>query len=361
MKKLEHLLILTPGFPNDEQETECLPAVQQFIHCYRKLFPAVHLSVLSLHYPFNKSNYQWHGLDVLSICGKNQTGLKRFPIIWKAMRAGLKINRKAKVDAVLSLWLTDAAFAGKLITKRLNIPHLVWMHGQEVKPGNKYIRLLKPTGGQLAAISTFQNDVFYKNYGMKAEHIISNGINEDVFPGFNDGIRTIDVLAVGSLVPLKQFHLFVEVVKYLKENVDEQINAVLIGDGVMDEDIEQLIDKWGLMDNIRMVHKAKHDQVLNAMNDAKVFVHPSSYEGHSTVMLEALYSGCKVVSFIPVGNHDTDKHFLCSDMEEMKTTCAGLLKQQLVHERIKYADMNDSASHLNDILYSMINDATYSR
>lgn len=361
MKQLEHLLILTPGFPNDEQETECLPAVQQFIHCYRRLYPHVHISVLSLHYPFYKTSYQWHGLNVLSIQGKNKTGFKRFHVIWKAMRAGLKINQNIKIDAILSLWLTDAAFAGKLIAKRLGIPHFTWMHGQEVKPGNKYVRLLKPDSTQLAAISAFQNEVFFKNYGMRAAHIISNGVNEDVFPAFNNGERAIDVLAVGSLIPLKQFHLFIEVVKHLKEQVNKDIRAVLIGDGVLDIELEKLIATYDLADNVQMIHKAKHDKVLNAMNNAKVLVHPSSYEGHSTVMLEALYSGCKVVSFIPVGEQDVEEHYLCSDLEEMKATCVQLLTQHMVHTRVKYADMNESAARLNDILQSMMNDAAYSR
>jgi glycosyltransferase involved in cell wall biosynthesis len=47
-------------------------------------------------------------------------------------------------------------------------------------------------------------------------HVIPPGIDEREFPRPNS-TKDIDIVAAGSLIPLKQYHIFIEVVAELKK------------------------------------------------------------------------------------------------------------------------------------------------
>src|SRR5690606_22909873 len=93
-----------------------------------------------------------------------------------------------------------------------------------------------------------------------------------------------------------------------------------------------------------------HAALLQLMNNSKTFLHTSTYEGMSTVMLEALYSGCEVVSSMPVSSGDVNRHNLCGTEEEMTTTIEVLLTRNAKPERVLVHDMEDSARQVVALL-----------
>jgi glycosyltransferase involved in cell wall biosynthesis len=350
---ISHLLLITPGFPEDEEDTSCLPAVQQFILSYRQVYPAVKISIISLHYPAYRKDYKWKGVKVYAIANNNRGGIFKAVSFFRINRLVKRIQNMFPIDGILSFWLSDTALVAKLAAKKLDVPYLIWMHGQDAKAGNKYLQLVDPGMQRLAAISEQQRNVFTDAYGQTPAHLIHNGINEEIFPPLNEYERTIDLLAVGSLTALKQYHTFIELVGWLKDNGFDAINTLLAGEGPLEDNLKKEIKARGLEGNIKFAGKLPHQEVLRLMNDAKLFVHTSSYEGHSTVMLEALYSGCHVVSYIPVGDKQAEHFNLCNDEEQMKKTCFDLLQMKLAHNRIKCTDMKDSAKQVQAILTSM--------
>ncbi len=348
-----HLLIFTPGFPSSEEDTTCLPAVQQFLLSFQQQYPEIHITVVSLHYPFTSLPYKWNKINIYPINGRNKAGLLRGVTIWKAMRRARSIHKHNKVDAVLSFWLTDAALAGKYFSDANKIPHLVWMHGQDARQGNKYVNRINPLPYQLAAISQWQHHIFQQSYQREAGYIINNGINPAIFPALNTGQREIDILAAGNLIPLKQYDLFIELLHEIIKN-GVKIKAVLAGEGVLMDSLLKLRDKYGLENNLDIVDKVSHQNLLDLMNHARIFVHPSSYEGHSTVMLEALYSGCKVVSFVPPADAPVNNSIVCTGPAEMSAALQQLLLQQWVPERVLVNDMKNSATQIFNILQSQV-------
>jgi glycosyltransferase involved in cell wall biosynthesis len=352
--KLRHLLILTPGFPENEADTTCLPYLQQFILSYKKLHPALKITILSLHHPFDKSSYQWHGMNVDCMMGKNKAGVNRLMTIYRAYKKGLTIHKQERIDAVLSIWVTDAALAAKHIARKIGAPFFAWAWGQEVKPGNKYMKLVNPDEQQLAVMSDYQNEILYRSYGKRAKYVIPNGIIEEAFPELNIAERKIDVLAVGSLIPLKQYHLFIELVRWLRENGRPNIKAVLAGDGVLKNELIALQHQYQLENNLEITGAVAHQHIFELMNNAKVFVHPSNYEGHSTVMLEALYSGCKVVSFMPMSSTGIDNFTQCADIDEMKRVAIKLLADTTHVKRVVYSTWPQNVAQIHTILTSML-------
>lgn len=57
------LLILSPGFPESEADTTCLPPQQVFVRALKAEYPELHIIVLSFQYPFFAAEYDWHGMD----------------------------------------------------------------------------------------------------------------------------------------------------------------------------------------------------------------------------------------------------------------------------------------------------------
>jgi glycosyltransferase involved in cell wall biosynthesis len=224
------------------------------------------------------------------------------------------------------------------------------MHGQDAKANNKYVRLAGVPMHRLAAISQPQHQLFEDNFHDKPAYIIPNGVNPEIFPALNTDEREIDLLAVGSLIPLKQYHLFIELVHYLKNSGYSGIKAVLAGNGELEEEIKALIREYGLENTVSCKGRLQHHDVLELMNNSRILVHPSSYEGHSTVMLEALYSGCKVVSFLPVGSGEIGNFTLCTAIDEMKNACSQLLRSSNDYKRVTVSLMDDSAKQVKKII-----------
>ena len=351
---LSHLLIFTPGFPSSEEDTTCLPATQQFVLSFSKQYPGTKITVVTLHYPFTTVRYNWNGIDIIPVNGRNKAGLSRGITVLKAVKKARVVNASLQVDAVLSFWLTDAALAGKHFANKNNIPHLIWMHGQDARPGNKYVKWVNPQPRQLAAISQYQSNVFTHTYNKTVGSIINNGINPEIFPTLNTQKRTIDFLAAGNLIPLKQYHMYVEMLYKLKVNGHTGFKAVLAGEGILFDHFKALREKYNLETELEITDKIEHPALLQLMNNARVFVHPSSYEGHSTVMLEALYSGCKVVSFIPPADSAVPDTIICTDEHDMETRCNKLLQQNWTPQRILVNDIKNSVEKIYTILQSQL-------
>ncbi len=61
------------------------------------------------------------------------------------------------------------------------------------------------------------------------------------------------------------------------------------------------------------------------MRRSKVFLHPSNYEGLSVACLEALSSGCHVISFIKPMQYDIEHWHIVQSLEEMLAKALSIL------------------------------------
>lgn len=308
-------IILTPGFPADESDTSCLPAPQQFVLSLKTLYPEHEFIVLSFQYPFVKKTYTWHGIRVIAAGGSNKPGLQRFITwlhAWKTLR---QLHREKPAAGLISLWLTECALVGKLFSKRQHIPHYTWMQGQDAKKSNQYVRRIRPDAERLIAISDFNRDDFYRNHGKMPFMVAENGITPAFFPPLNEGTRNIDVLGVGSLIALKNYRLFIGILAELKKT-KPGLKAVLAGTGVDEESLRAYAMQLGLQGTLHFTGPVSHPEVLHLMNDSRTFLHTSDYEGNSTVLIEALYSGCSVFSTCPLSTAGTEGLKQLSSKEE---------------------------------------------
>jgi len=317
------LLILSPGFPANEADTACLPFPQLFVKTLKELQPSLKVIVLAFQYPFVKSCYQWHNVQVISFGGSNKGKLSRL-LVWKAVWK--KINRIAKeysVVGILNFWLGECGLLGKYAARKHAVPFFTWLLGQDARANNRYFSLIKPTGHQLIALSDFIAAEMERNYHVRPANIIPPGIDLKNKP-IAGLTRDIDLLGAGSLIPLKQYDVFIRIVSKLTA-YHPKLKAVICGKGGEQNRLQKMITEAGLSANVGLCGELEHDAVIALMQRAKIFLHPSAYEGYGVVMAEALYAGAHVVAFYkPMNNVYRQQHIVQTE-DEMAATVNALL------------------------------------
>lgn len=323
------LVVLTPGFPASEEDTTCLPFLQTHILALKKQDPTVEICVLTFQYPHFKGWYKWYETDVKSFGGRGGAKLKRVLLwtkVWTELR---KLKHEKNVIGLFSLWCTECALVGHYFGHRYNIKHRTWLCGQDAKANNRYIKYIRPTAEELVAMSDFLRREFARNYSVIPAHTIPLGVNTIGLQD-NDN-REIDLLGVGSLIPLKQYDVFVETVNDLAISMPG-IKAQLCGDGPEKGNLTRSIEANNLDDNIVLKGEIPHSEVLRKMERTRIFVHTSCYEGFGTVCLEALHAGAHVVSFTKPMDSDIDHWHHVKDKDEMVNKIRELLtKENLDH------------------------------
>jgi glycosyltransferase involved in cell wall biosynthesis len=309
------LIVLSPGFPENESDTTCLPAQQALINALNANFKQVQIIVLSFQYPFTSISYRWNGNRIIPFNGRSKRKLYRLLTWLKVWRMLKKLNREDAIIGILSFWCTECALLGARFGKKYSIQHFIWILGQDARKQNKFVAWIKPAAGDLLAMSPFLAAEFHKNHGVQPAFILPNGIAETSFPAFSQK-KDIDVLGVGSLISLKQFDVFIRVIGKLRKSMPG-ISAVICGKGPLEDVLRKMILDSDLQKNISLIGEKPHEEVLQWMNCSKLLLHPSSYEGFSTVCLEALYSGAHVISFCDPLIGDAPHWHIVNNEEEM--------------------------------------------
>jgi glycosyltransferase involved in cell wall biosynthesis len=339
------LVILTPGFAKNEADSTCIPPQQSFVRSLKEIYPQLNIIILSFQYPYSKKRYNWFGITVIPFSGRNKGGLSKLLLRRNAETTLKEINSTSKITGLLSFWYGECALVGKRFADKHSLKHYCWLMGQDARKENKYPRLIHLKADELIALSDFLQDEFEKNHGTRPQQVIPPGIDSKQF---NAEIKQkdIDILAAGSLIPLKQYEIFVDVVAEIKRQMPD-IKAMLIGDGPEKNKLQTHITKYGLQSNITLTGELPYPEVLQWMQRAKVFLHPSSYEGFGIVSAEALYAGCRVISFCKPMNQDIEHWHIVRSKEEMKEKAVSILKTPAtIYKRVTFSLIEDTAKKM---------------
>ena len=313
--KPKTLVILTPGFAKDEADSTCIPAQQNFVKALNEIYPQLKIIILAFDYPYVEKEYQWFDNTVVSFNGRNKGGFSKLLRRRKIFSTLKEIHTSNKIVGLLSFWYSECAFIGKKFADKNSLKHVCWIWGQDAKKGNKYVRRLLPGANELAGLSDFLQDEFGKNYGIKPQYVIPPGINTRQFK--NAIIqKDIDIVGAGSLISLKQYEVFVNVIAEIRKQIPG-IKAVLIGDGPEKNSLQDLIALLGLQSNITLTGELSHPRVLEWMQRGKLFLHTSSYEGFGVVCIEALYARAKVISFVKPMHREIENWSIVKNRDEM--------------------------------------------
>jgi glycosyltransferase involved in cell wall biosynthesis len=333
------LVILTPGFPANENDSTCLPPIQQFVQHFKENNPSLHIIILAIAYPFTNKNYTWHGCTVIPLHGNRYRKILR-PLLWQKIRNRLHSTRRnSNIIGMLSFWCGEWAMMGTKFGEKYTIPHYCWLQGQDSRPGNKYARFFQQKQHELIALSDSLAAEFLKNYQTAPAQVIPFG----TLPiKLSNTERHIDIIGVGWLIPLKQYPIFIQVIHQLKK-ILPGIKAVLCGKGTQMNELQQLVKILKLEENIQFTGEKQHPEVFELMRQSKILLHPSSFEGFSTVCAEALQCGCHVISFCRAMNADIEQWHIVTDEAAMYQQALIILQNpNAIYKTVIPFTMNES-------------------
>jgi glycosyltransferase involved in cell wall biosynthesis len=343
---MKKLLIITPGFPRQENESHIMPYIQNVILSFKNLYPSVHLTILSTHKPISKTSYQWHGIEVIPLNGNDVKYPTKIGFLIKSYFKLKQLIQKNKYDGIFNLWYNEFT----ILTQLIKCNRYTWMLGQDVKPDNFYLKILKPKPERILAMSPSNNDILFQTNGVRAHKVIPIAINEALFPLLNTGERAIDLFGAGNLSALKNYKLFIQVIIELKKT-NPFIKAELAGDGPEEQDLKTIIAQNNLQNNITLLGLISNAEVLNKMNNAKIFLHTSTFEGGSTVYVEALYSGCQLVGTLPLLDKEIENFHCHKTVADIGTKINYLLANPKPAKRIIYYSMEMVCNEIYSLFY----------
>ena len=181
---------------------------------------------------------------------------------------------------------------------------------------------------KIIAISKKQKNIFEKNSDKKNLDVIPFGISDRKNNSENLSQKETDIIGVGSLIELKNYKFFINIVKKLILDFPN-LNCVIIGDGEEKSVLLNLIKELKLENNIYLAGKLHREKVFEYMKRSKILLHTSNYESLGYVFEEALMSGLTIVSF-EVGIAEASERWkVCNSGDEIYFNLKQLLKCKL--------------------------------
>ncbi len=343
MKENKHILLLVPGFPADEADSNCIPALQSLVRAMRRKAGETKFSIISFQYPFRREPYHWHGIPVYPCGGENRNRAGRLNTWYRAWRFASSLHQAHPVTHIHSFWLNECTYLGQYLSSRWEVPLLASIMGQDARADNRYLHRLNFSRMRITAGSAFAADLFQSHQQKAVATVIPIGLDISEMPQpLENAQRDIDLLGVGALTSLKNYREFIAQVALLCEK-HPSIRAVVIGEGPERETLRSLIGEKNVSDNIRLVGKLPREEVLAYMQRSRILLHPSRYESQGYVLLEALYYGMYAVHF-PVGYQlDSPRLIACENSDDMTVKLTQLLTKGNDHRSILVSAIDESA------------------
>ena len=348
-KDQKHLIFITPAFPTNEQELDCVTSVQTLVEGFKINYPKLKISVISLHYPHHH-HYKWHDIPIYSAGANLRKYHFRLLLYWRVFKQFRQIYKPSEETVINCFWVSESTFIGKALAKYYGLKLVANIYGQDAKKTNKYLKILPLKSIIVTCGSTQSAATFERNTGRKVDHIIPRGLDDWRWQNLDlSGERPIDIIGVGNLYALKNYPLFIELIHDLKADFP-QIQALILGEGGDREQLQNLIDSLDLNDNISLLGAVSREKVLQKMTESKLFLHTSNSEGQAYVLLEALFAGQHVVT-TDVGRLDHSRLFVGKNQLELKQHLSRLLSQKLDTTAVPLPSMSDTVKQYYRVFF----------
>ncbi len=201
------------------------------------------------------------------------------------------------------------------------IPFAEWWDRNQIKRSIFKFFLKRAVGHSkdVVAISeTTKKDILmlYPNLERKIK-VIYRFIDEKFYPRTNDKALVVDpyILFIGS----RKIHKNIKNLILAFNNIKNKLNMKLViagpkDAGIQKDEINSLIDKLNLKNDIIEFVCPDDNTILNLYSNANLFVFPSFYEGFGLPPLEAIACGCPAItSNIPVLQEILGYNIACFD------------------------------------------------
>lgn len=210
------------------------------------------------------------------------------------------LMKKEKYNVIQCFFTLPAGLTGFLLSKKFKVPMVIRMGGSDVPGYDPYrfkilYKVLIPLykriwkrADRLVVNSQKLKELLLESGQMKVDTIYNGVDSEELKSNRKSNGKTI--ICTSRLVKRKGIDYLLRALKDVKD-----FNLILIGDGEERQSLENLTKELGIENKVEFMGTVKHNDVINYLNKADIFVLPSFAEGMSNALLEAIANGLPVI------------------------------------------------------------------
>lgn len=229
-----------------------------------------------------------------------------------ASRSCVKELLKSRIEFdLLHAHFLCNGFVGATLKNLSGKPFILTAHGGDVYDlpfrndwYKALARFVLAEADQIITVSRFNAEKLL-SLGVSSNklHVIPNGYDEKLFkpiPMYKARrelglpLNKKMLLSVGNLVDVKGHTYLIDAMQFVLKKRNDII-LIIVGDGVLRENLEKKVRDLGLNGKILFVRRVEHRKIPIWMNACDVFVLPSLKESFGVVLIEAMACGKPVV------------------------------------------------------------------
>lgn len=222
-------------------------------------------------------------------CHQNGSGV---PLI-KTLRNSIKNDR---LDVVIIMDTPMCVYCVPALLG-LNVPIIVSERSapntNAIKKKTRYLSHLFMNAADGFVFQTNGAKKFYNKQIQNRSVVIENPLDIDALPEVFNGQRSKRIVAVGRLIPVKDYPLLIKAFEKFSVT-HEDYSLEIYGDGPERTRIEKIVSESPAMQKICIM--GAHNDVLERIADAAVYVLSSYLEGMPNALIEAMALGIPSIS-----------------------------------------------------------------
>jgi len=306
-----HVLTLTPFFPSAGDEVSgCFIAEStrqlQHFNVTSSIF-----AVAPLHHrrkqPSPSAPAEWVRFpQIPGNLGLSSAGRCLYSRLLAEVR---RLHRTRPINIIHAHSALPCGHAAGLLSRQLNIPFVVTLHGLDVF-NTCFLGGLPARWRRSVSIDVYRAARKAICISEAVQRLLQDGTQKDihstvVYNGtdtnfFSPAAATVprseqQILMVGNLLVSKGHELVLRAVAKLGASFPE-LRCRIIGDGPGRARFEAVVGELGIRKRVQFEGRKSRTEVADAMRTCSVFVLPSRYEGLGCVYLEAMACGMPVIA-----------------------------------------------------------------
>jgi len=219
-----------------------------------------------------------------------------------------KLHSAKPIDIIHAHSALPCGYAAALLSKKLNIPFVVTVHGLDVfntcslagMPAawrrQASMDVYRAARRVICISEKVQQILQAEMHAEVYSDVVYNGVNTTIFSPLPADAEALpaEILVVGQLLPSKGHELVLRAVESLK-SMFPQIRCTIIGEGPNSAQFRALASELRIEEHVRFVGRKSRIEVAAAMRNCTIFALPSRNEGLGCVYLEAMSCGKPII------------------------------------------------------------------
>lgn len=312
-----HILILPSGYPTKEEPLRSIFFKEQALalkdggHKVGVIYSETR-RITNINYKNLKRNHfqitfnDEEGVNTVRLHGWNILMMRNFLGVNLWVKQTLSLYEKyvkiyGKPDIIHVHCGLYGGLAAKVIKDKYSIPYVITEHSSTILNNslNDYnkqvLTVAYNSANKLISVGEKLKSSM-KNYTNNDIVVIPNIVNTDGFKVDKEHKREkFRFVTVAYLKKNKRIDLVIEAFNKIKEKY-KNIELYIGGDGPEKINIQQMIDKYNLKDDVHLLGEVLREDLPAVMGNSDYFVLPSMYETFGVVYIEALACGVPIIA-----------------------------------------------------------------